>query len=328
MRTAMKRLPGHPDEACDLVAEAIVDEYMRRDPASRVRVSVSGGRGVMFVAGDVLSQADFDVSALVKRTLGSLGITDDVEPFVSLEPVPSERVAAMQLATEVPYTVIGYATNETDLFLPTYVALSRRVASELQRLRESDADCFWLGPDADVVAMADAEGKMKVIIRVEHGTEPLEKVRAMLAERLASSLDGATLEVNAAGSCERRGLGSVTGSSNTPRALYGSVLPVMSVGIGHDPRSIEKVGAWLARFAARTAVRSGADAALVHATYLPGETRPCAFRIRDSRGKDLTSHVPIELMSLDRAAEWIRPGISSEALGAGVVGALTLPWEE
>src|SRR5690349_18557812 len=105
MRTALKRLPGHPDEACDLVAEAIVDEYMRRDPASRVRVSVSGGRGVMFVAGDVLSQADFDVSALVKRTLGSLGITDDVEPFVSLEPVTSERVAAMHLATEVPFTV-------------------------------------------------------------------------------------------------------------------------------------------------------------------------------------------------------------------------------
>src|SRR5512147_2353597 len=102
MQTATSRLSGHPDHACDLVAEAIVDEYLRRDPTSRVRLSVSGGRGVLFIAGDVCSQADFDVSAIVKRTVGSLGVTDDLEAFVSLEPVPSERVSAFKLSTESP----------------------------------------------------------------------------------------------------------------------------------------------------------------------------------------------------------------------------------
>jgi S-adenosylmethionine synthetase len=328
MRTATARLPGHPDEACDLVAEAIVDEYMRRDPASRVRVSVSGGRGVMFVAGDVLSQADFDVSALVRRTLGSLGITDDVEPFVSLEPVTAERVAAVQLATELPFTVTGYASSETDVFLPRTVVLARRIVAAIERLRESDTDCFWLGPDAEVVASTNADRNNRVAIRVEHGAEPLEKVRNALAERLASVLEGASLEVNPAGPCERRGLISATGSSDAPRAVYGSGLPHVMIGVGRDPRSIQKAGTWLARAAAIAATKTGLNAALVHATYLPGEMRPSEFRIRDERGRDLTFAVPIESMSLERVAnEWLRPGLSSDALRGGVVGNPSFPWE-
>jgi S-adenosylmethionine synthetase len=328
MRTAIARLPGHPDEACDLVAEAIVDEYMRRDPASRVRVSVSGGRGVMFVAGDVLSQADFDVSALVRRTLGSLGITDEVEPFVSLEPVTSERVAAMQLATELPMTVTGYATNETDILLPKPVALARRVAVALERLRESEADCFWLGPDAEVVVCMETDGRTRVAIRVEHGVEPIETVRKILAERLVSELDGATLEVNPAGPCERRGLAGATGSSGSARALYGSGLPSVTSGVGHDQRSLAKAGTWLARAAAIAAVNAGANAAFVTATYLPGEMRPIEFRIRDERGRDLSATVPLESMSLERVVnEWMQPGVNGEALRGGCVGTPSLPWE-
>lgn len=328
MRTATARLPGHPDEACDLVAEAIVDEYLRRDPASRVRVSVSGGRGVMFVAGDVLSQADFDVSALVKRTLGSLGVTDEVEPFVSLEPVTSERVAATQLATEIPVTVTGYATDETTLFLPRYVVVARRVALALEQLRESDADCFWLGPDADVVVRADADGSLRVTIRVEHGVESLEKVRTMLTERLASELDGASLEINPAGPCERRGLALMTGSSDAPRALYGSAFPTTSVGIGRDPFAVHKAGTWLARAAAVAAVKAGAHAALVQATYLPGEMRPSSFKIRDERGRDCSASVSSDSMSLERVTkEWVQPGLSTDAVRGHIVGAASFPWE-
>ncbi|MEO5928046.1 MAG: S-adenosylmethionine synthetase N-terminal domain-containing protein [Patescibacteria group bacterium] len=328
MRTAIARLPGHPDEACDFIAEAIVDEYVRRDPLSRVRVSVSGGRGVMFVAGDILSQADFDVSALVKRTLGSLGVTDDVEPFVSLEPVATERVAAVQLATELPLTVTGYATDETDVFMPRYVVLARRIAAQLERLRESDTDCFWLGPDAEVVTIAQTDGNFRVVVRVEHGIEPLERVRTMLTERLNSHLDGAMLEVNPAGPCERRGLALVTGSSNVSRAVYGSTLPSISTGVGRDAHAIEKAGVWLTRAAAIAAVKAGAHAALVHATYLPGEMKPISFRIRDERGRDLTSTVLIESMSLERVAkEWAQPGLGGETLRGGIVGTSSLPWE-
>lgn len=327
MRTASIQLPGHPDRACDVVAEAIVDEYARRDPASRLRLSVSGGRGVLFVSGDVLSQADFDVSALVRRTLGSIGITDDVEPFVSLEAVSAESVSAMRLPSEIPVTVTGYATRETDLFLPSYVVLADRVARALQRLREQDEDCFWLGPDADVVASVASDATCSLTLRVEHGTESLERVRTTLTARLADAAGGARIDINPGGACERRGLVNVSGASRSMRSLYGSMLPAICTGVGRDAHAAEKAGAWLARSAAITAVKSGAQAAFVTATYLPGILKPVDVRIRDERGRDLSSCVLPEAFALDRVTtEWWRPNLHTDALIGGVVLDLSLPW--
>ena len=96
MNPARIRLPGHPDAACDMVAEAIVDEYMRRDPDTRIALSVIGGRGALFVAGDVISAADFDVAQIIQRTLGTIGIGTELEPFVSLEPVVGERATLFE----------------------------------------------------------------------------------------------------------------------------------------------------------------------------------------------------------------------------------------
>lgn len=327
MRLISRRLPGHPDEICDLVAETIVDEYQRRDPTSRIRVSVHGGRGVMFVSGDTLSQADFDVSALVRRTIGSLGVTDDIEPFVSLEPVGSGRVGAFRLPNEVPVTVTGYATSETDVFVPTYVARAARVEAALKRLREEDPEAFWLGPDAEVTALASSDGTIRISLRVEHGTEPLDRVRVFLAERLASSLDGAILDVNPSGPCDTRGLAAASGASGRVRALYGSALPACAVGIGSDTGSAEKAGTWLARAAAIRAVRAGANAALVEATYLPGEMKPAQLRIRDERGRDVSSAVSLEELSLERVqTEWARPTINVDACLRGIITDPSLPW--
>jgi S-adenosylmethionine synthetase len=328
MRTAITKLPGHPDEACDLVAEAIVDEYLRRDPESRVRLFVSGGRGVMFVAGDILSQADFDVSTLVKRTLGSLGVTDEVEPFVSLEPVTPERVSAFRLPTEMPVTVTGYATNETASFVPRPMELSRRLAKALSTMRENDPDCFWLGPDAEISVMENGSGPMRVSLRVEHGVEPLERIREVISKKLSSVLEGAEIEVNPAGPCERRGLALASGASGRARALYGSGLPMVDIGIGRDPMSVEKAGTWLARAAAIRAVRAGAKAALVQVTYMPGEMRPASIRIRDERGRDLASSVTPEDFSLERVMkEWWRSGLNVESAQGGVIGNASFPWE-
>src|SRR5579859_6780199 len=119
MRSARIKLPGHPDSVCDIVAEALVDEYLRRDPQTRIDVSVSGGHGALFIAGDVASSADFDAAALVSRTLGSLGVMDEVEPFVSLEAVVAEQLPSFSCGAELPVTVVGYATSETPELVPT-----------------------------------------------------------------------------------------------------------------------------------------------------------------------------------------------------------------
>ncbi len=329
MRTATMRLLGHPDHACDIVAEAIVDEYLRRDPESRVRLYVTGGRGVMFVAGDVLSQADFDVSGLIKRTLGSIGVMDEIEPFVSLEQVSPERVAAFRIGAESPITVTGYATVESSDFLPLPVSLARRITKNLHDVRQHDPEWFWLGPDAEVTVIASSMKPSRIMLTVEHGTEPLEQVRQRITQRLQSDAEGLPIEVNPTGARERRGLTHASGRSGVGQAIYGSLLPALHSLSGTDPSSIEKAGAWLARAAAIQAVKkSGAKAVLIQAMYVPGEMRPAIIHARDERGQDVREHISSDALLLSRVMkEWWRPGLNVDAIRWGFAGEVGLPWE-
>ncbi|MFH1078382.1 MAG: S-adenosylmethionine synthetase N-terminal domain-containing protein [Patescibacteria group bacterium] len=328
MRSASARLPGHPDHACDLVAEAIVDEYVRRDPATRIQVGVVGGRGVMFVSGDVASTADFDVSALVKRTLGSLGVTDDIEPFVSIEPVDAALVASFRQHAHAPLTAVGYATSETPEGMPSVVVDARRVAKALDAKRTGDPEWFWLGPDAEVTAFGDGRRIDRVVVTLEHGAEPLTSVRRRIEEEVRSIAEDATVLVNPTGACERRGLASRSGASG--RAVpYGSLIPPAPSTVGRDPLSAEKAGAWLCRAAARSLLVDGIRAVQVRATYLPGDVKPSHVVARDEKGNDLTSRLAPGVLSLDRVmAEWWRPGLNVDAHRWGFAGEAGMPWEE
>jgi len=328
MRSATVRLPGHPDHACDLVAEAVVDEYLRRDPATRIRLAVIGGRGVMFVSGDVASQADFDVSAIVKRTLGSLGVTDEIEPFVSLEAVAPERLAAFRMCSAAPVTVTGYATSETPEGIPSTLAVARRAAKRLEEKRKSDPEWFWLGPDAEVVASADGAKTSKITVMVEHATEPIESARRKISEELADAADGATVVVNPAGATERRGLMHASGASSRTPSAYGTMIPSSPASVGCDPLSAEKAGAWLCRAAALRLVQQGSRAVMVRATYLPGDAKPSSVIARDEQGKDLTSKIPADSLALGRVmSEWWRPGLNVDACRWGFAGEPGMPWE-
>jgi S-adenosylmethionine synthetase len=322
------RLPGHPDHASDLVVEGIVDEYLRRDPATRIRLAAVGGRGVMFVSGDAASQADFDVSAVVKRTLGSLGVTDDVEPFISIEPVAPESLSAFRLHAATPVTVTGYATSETPEGIPVMLAVARRAAKRLEEKRRSDPEWFWLGPDADVTAFADSAKAVRLIVTMEHAGEPLESARRKVAEELQPVADGAVVVVNPAGASERRGLANASGASGRAPAPYGSMIPTHGSAAGSDPSSAEKAGAWLCRAAALRLMREGSRAVLVRATYLPGDMKPSIVVARDERGVGLSSRIPADELSIDRVLkEWWRPGLNTDACRWGFAGEPGLPWE-
>ncbi len=322
MNPARVRLPGHPDAACDLVAEAIVDEFTRRDSASKIALSVTGGRGALFVAGDVVSKADFDVSQLVGRTFGALGITAPMEPFVSLEPVVGERAAHFGTGAESPVTVTGYATDETPELVPAALSLARSIAMALEEKRTADERWFWLGPDAEVFV---GDG---ISIRVEHGSKSIEDVRREIAELVRGINSNQTVRVNELGAEDARGLAHVMGASGRVIHPYGAALPANPSGIGLDVSRPEKSGAWLLRAAARNLVSRGAKAALVRATYLPGEREPISIAARDEKGKDVSNAIDRASLHLDRvASEWWRPNLNADAARWGIAGAAGLPWE-
>ena len=328
MRTAFVKLPGHPDKACDLVAEAIVDEYVRRDPETRIRLAVTGGRGALFVCGDVKTAADFDVASVVRRTIGSLGIAADLEPFVSIEPVAPEQAPLVASGILSPVTVTGYATTETPERVPVPVAMARRIAKALEEKRQRDESWFWLGPDGGVFASCANGTPLLVSVLVEHGVTSIEEVRANVTDLVKEVAPDATVRVNELGANEARGLGLAIGASGRDVSAYGSLLPSAAGGIGLEPAHAEKAGTWLARDAARRLVESGANAALVHLTWHPGEKIPAKIHARDERGKDLSKLIDRDSLSLDRAMkDWWRPGLCAEAARWGFAGEAGLPWE-
>ncbi|PIR77205.1 MAG: methionine adenosyltransferase, partial [Candidatus Magasanikbacteria bacterium CG10_big_fil_rev_8_21_14_0_10_38_6] len=76
LKTVEIPLAGHPDKLCDRIVDAIVDEYVRRDPNSRVDIQALGGHGMLMIGGTVDSRADFDCAAIVKRVHEKAGYLD------------------------------------------------------------------------------------------------------------------------------------------------------------------------------------------------------------------------------------------------------------
>lgn len=329
MSWARVRGPGHPDVACDVVAATIVEEYVRRDPKTRIDVRVSGGQGVLFVAGSVQSTADFDVSDVVSRSVGALGVIDSLEPFITIEPMPS--VWAPDVGARDLVHVVGYATGETESFLPMSTHVARVIASGIERLRTGDPEWFWLGPDYEVV-VSDRKSSLICWLRVEHSDSiSLADVRERIHGVCIGLVPSIEVRVNVAGEEHIAGFRSRIGSSGRASSFdgFGMFLPVSLSGVGREPVHPLNAGSWFARSLARELVaRQQGSAIMVHAVWSPMATRPEWIHVRNERGADLSALVSRSAFDLaDIPGEWIQPGPLSSAIRSGFDATL-LPWED
>jgi len=285
MAFAMIRGTGHPDAACDHIAESLAEEYVRRDPLARCDIRVMGGHGVLFVAGNIKTDADFDAGAVVRRAVG------EIDPMLSLEPfVTLERMDGMPLAgASAPVSVFGYACDETPEKLPPHVAYAKRAAEEIERLRKEDPDWYWCSADFDVGILTPKKG----MIRVSHvPSMALDDVRMRVASALSRVLPELDWKVNPSGPDTRGGLAGAVGSSRhvLSGGVFGSTLPSPPQSSGLHPSHPAKKGSKLAREAAAELVSAGLGRAVwVELTYLADEIFPSAMRIRNERGQDLSA---------------------------------------
>lgn len=320
--------PGQPDQACDLVAASIVEEYLRRDSEARLNIRVAGGKGVLFVAGEVNSSADFDVSALVKQTLASCGVMGAIEPFIAFEtlaPAWSFAVGARE-----PITASGYATSETPEFLPVSVLQARSISRLLEEKRTKDPEWFWLGADYEVTLVRSEKSKSLVLIRAEHlDTQSLEQVRGRIQSICVPLLPEAEFRVNAAGAEIEAGLSHRMGSSG--RVLHSSSATLLSTaaGIGRQLRHPSSLGSCVCRAVACRLVKAGKGTAVaVRATWLPLETRPVFVRVWNQEGQDLSNELQEDELDLSQVpASWLAPHLATAIVKQYTDAAVLLPWE-
>ena len=141
--TAESVRAGHPDKFCDQVADAILDAHLRQDLNARVAVEVFATAGKMIIGGEVTSKAEVDCGRIVADAIDRIGyamgdLCEDPYDQMELEirihdqsPDISAAVGAANLGAGDQGIMVGYATNETDEYLPLPVVLAHRICKRL-----------------------------------------------------------------------------------------------------------------------------------------------------------------------------------------------------
>lgn len=133
---------GHPDKVCDQISDALLDSYLKDDKLSRCGIEVMGGKGKIFITGEVTSNSKVEVEKVTKRVLRDIGYSDNIEIINNLG-IQSKDIA---LGTNEEVNgagdngmMFGYATSETKEYLPVPVVILQKLSRKYDELRKKDS---------------------------------------------------------------------------------------------------------------------------------------------------------------------------------------------
>lgn len=132
---------GHPDKVCDQISDAILDECMKQDPNSRCGIETVGGKGKIFITGEITTAATIDVQAITKRVLKDVGYSTEYE---IIDNIGKQSVdIALGTNNEVNGAgdngmMFGYACNDTEQMLPTAMVILQELSKKYDELRKKD----------------------------------------------------------------------------------------------------------------------------------------------------------------------------------------------
>jgi len=341
LKTVEIPLAGHPDKVCDQIVEALLDEYLRRDPKSRVSLKACGSHGMLMVGGTVDSKADFDASAIVKQVYADVGYTDDLEPFINIER-PSEDLARQIVGGGAQGTcaVYGYATKETREMLPRAFVYTSALARRIDDLRKHDPAFAFLLPDGKVQLTMDGERMVAVTLLIQHTTDidrtqMQSAVLSQVVEPILGSLEGVQVFVNASGGFSTGGFMASAGASGRKvlADTYGGLLPHGGVAFaGRDPLRPSRAGTYMTRYVAKQLVARGvAGNVLVHATYAIGKSEPVCLEVKTGAGEDVSKLVKQEFDFRPEAIVErldLQKPMYQNLSAYGQFGREEVPWEE
>ena len=297
---------GHPDKVCDQIADAILDELLKKDADSRVAIEVAIKDNFVFIFGEVTSKATVDYKKIATQVLSDIGYGDKWTFKVKVTEQSSEIASSVVKGAGDQCTVFGYACNETPEKLPLPISLANKLAEKLTEVRK---ELTYLKPDGKVQVTVAYEGGTPVYVSsivISNQTTgedaTLESdiqtkvVKAVVPKNLLTS--ASQLLINPAGSFTVGGF--IADSGLTGRKImcdtYGGYAHHGGGSFsGKDATKLDRSAAYMARYIAKLIVESEiASKCEVQLSYIMGQATPVVFRV-DTFGTASTSDVNIML---------------------------------
>ena len=311
---------GHPDKVCDAISDAILDEYLKLDPNSRVACETLVTTGTVFVSGEITSAGSIDVDETVKKTLEEIGYNDQSYGMdcnnvniISMLDNQSPEIAQgvnegaglhSEQGAGDQGLMFGYACNETKELMPLPIYLSHRLVEKMSALRKS-GQIPWLRPDSKSQVSIAYENNVpvrieKVVIATQH-EDMLSKfnseneehgfVKQEIIEHVIKPvLDESGFPysddfiVNGTGRFVFGGPEADTGLTGRKIIVdtYGGYAPHGGGAFsGKDPSKVDRSAAYMARYIAKNIVAAKlADRCEVQFSYSIGVAEPTSFYVK------------------------------------------------
>ena len=348
---------GHPDKVCDHISDAILDEFLRQDPDSRVAVETLVSTDFVTVAGEVTSKGKFDIEKVVRDTIAEIGYDNPALKFdaktcqviVRIDP-QSPNISQGVTASEQKEQgagdqglMFGYATNETDEFMPLPITLAHKLTKKLADVRKSK-ELAWVRPDGksqvSVTYVDDKPVRVEtVVISTQHDPKISSgEIRKQIIDKVIKPVcgkwwhDDIVIHVNPTGKFE-------IGGPHGDAGLTGRKIIVDSYGgmgrhgggafSGKDPSKVDRSACYMCRYVAKNLVAAGlADRCEVQIAYAIGVCQPLSLMVNtfetnkipeEKIEKILNSHFDMKPASIVSHLDLKRP-IYKKTAGYGHFG--------
>ena len=322
---------GHPDKVADQISDALLDHFIAFDPQSKVACETLVTTGQVILSGEVKSKTYLDVQQIARQTINEIGYTDDAYQFsgnscgvISLIHEQSsdinqgvEREKKEEQGAGDQGIMFGYASNETETYMPLALAVSHKILAVLADFRRSKSDIAYLRPDAKSQVTVEYSEDHKpirietVVVSTQH--DDFDTDENMAAQIRQDIIKKVMPEVIASFSLEIQSLFSneviyhinptgkfVIGGPHGDTGLTGRKIIVDTYGgkgahgggafSGKDPSKVDRSAAYAARHIAKNVVAAGiADEILVQLSYAIGVAVPTSIFVDTYQ----TSHVDL-----------------------------------
>ncbi len=304
IKMAESPMEGHPDKLADLIADALLDEFIRKDPYSRVSIEILLLSGMTFVAGHVSTESYVDIPGVVRRTIKEVGYNrpehgfdaDSSAVITSIEEQSPEIVLGLSSeGAGDTATVVGYACKETENLMPMPISLAHGLSKKISDLRKSGRAPF-LRPDGKVLITVLYEKDKPlfvkdIIVFCQHDPDTqIEKLRDFIMEEAVKKVvpenfivKDTRILINPSGRFVLGGPAADAGQTGRKIVsdAYGDVAySGGSAFSGKDPSKTDRTASYMARMMAKHVVASGlADRCMVQMAYAFGMNEVIAFDI-------------------------------------------------